>query len=139
MPYSRFNCQYDLVFSPLTDANLVNVPLQDAQLWNDLLTRNCQHTVSQLLTCLKMNSLSPRFPVPGSSEIVGLQDDRAVRVVEKLYPRWVEGKVQQFPQVPEPFALIIDGLPKPEFVTIISRGCSYKNSRLTHAPPIFLD
>jgi len=42
--------------------------------------------------------------IPGSAEPIAIDDPKAVAVIEDLHPEWEEGKVQRFPQSPNPFA-----------------------------------
>ena len=68
---------------------------------------NCQQTVAKLQACLAEKSLDLKFQIPGSEESISINDDRAIDFVEKLNPRWAQNHVQEFPPMPEPFAILI--------------------------------
>jgi len=69
----------------------------------NVLFNNCQRTVTDLEQALVEKSLNLKFHVPGTHEFFVLNDDRSVVVVESLFPKWKEGKVQKFPDVPNSF------------------------------------
>ena len=78
------------------------------------LHNNCQQTVSKLLTCLAKESLDLNFHIPGLKETITINDERVVPFVEKLFPKWVDRKVQSFPEIADPFAFLVDELSQPE-------------------------
>ena len=88
----------------------MNLILDSKELFDafyNVLTNNCQQTVSGLLSCLSEHSLNLKFQVPGSNDKVAINDDKIVDFVEQLYPNWAAGKHQGFPEIPDPFAFIV--------------------------------
>ena len=80
----------------------------------NLLFNNCQQTVSKLLFCLRDKSCKLTFQIPGSEETIAINDERAVLFVQKLHPKWARGQLQNFPDIQNPFAIVVKDLPEPE-------------------------
>ena len=76
----------------------------------DLLSRNCQHTVTDWQRALMDESMRLTFQAPGGRPPISLADPGIVDVVEDLFPEWKNGTVQRFPELPNPFAIEADPL-----------------------------
>ena len=97
----------------LTNIVSMELILESQRLFNPIyfvIGYNCQDTVSDLLKCLAEKSMKLKFAIPGSNEKVEINDDQAVTFVKRLYPNWALCKVQQFPEIPDPFVFEVKGL-----------------------------
>ena len=74
----------------------------------NVLFNNCQQTVQGLHQALINESLNLKFFIPGTAETYVINDPKTVGVIEKMFPRWEKGHVQQFPDLPEPLAFKIN-------------------------------
>ena len=72
----------------------------------NVLIDNCQQTVSKLLKCVAKESLDLQFHIPGSEDTTTIDGDKIISFVEKLFPKWTQNVVQQFPEIPDPFAFV---------------------------------